>query len=89
MREVRWARTAPRAKGAYAWWFERESLPVPDQPYHRVDRFELLYVGIAPRKPAASGTLSASRLRGRLVAHAAKNASRSTLRMSLGVLLAS
>jgi hypothetical protein len=49
---------------------------------------ELLYVGIAPRKPTSADKESASRLRGRLTTHATNEASRSTLLLGLGVLLA-
>lgn len=47
-----------------------------------------MYVGIAPKRPSTNGKESASRLRSRLTAHSIKDASRSTLRLTLGVLLA-
>lgn len=81
------ARTAPREKGVYAWWFAPGALPVPTDGCAVAEGSELLYVGIAPRKPSSAGKESASRLRTRLIAHARKDASRSTLRLSLGVLL--
>jgi len=79
--------TAPREKGIYAWWFRPGVLQVPTAAYVEVAGRQLLYVGIAPRKPSAAGKESASRLRNRLMTHATKDASRSTLRLSLGVLL--
>ena len=79
--------TAPREKGVYAWWFAPGALPVPTDGYAMADGRELLYVGIAPRKPSLAGRESASRLRARLTTHARKDASRSTLRLSLGALL--
>jgi hypothetical protein len=81
-------RTAPREKGVYAWWFDPGALEVPDAAYAMTGDRQLLYVGIAPRKPSSAGKESASRLRNRLTTHATKDASRSTLRLSLGVLLA-
>lgn len=80
-------RTTPREKGVYAWWFTPGALPVPTAGYAVAEGRELLYVGIAPRKPSSAGRESASRLRTRLITHATKDASRSTLRLSLGVLL--
>jgi hypothetical protein len=80
-------RTAPKEKGVYGWWFEAGSLRVPAAEHPASRGFELLYVGIAPRKPTGAGIESKSRLRGRLVSHASKDASRSTLRLTLGVLL--
>lgn len=77
------ASTAPNEKGIYAWFFTPGSLPVPEGPYETTDGYELLYVGIAP-----SGPTSKSLLRPRLVRHATGDASRSTLRLTLGVLLA-
>lgn len=77
------ASAAPKEKGIYGWWFAPGSLPVPAAPYEKADGFELLYVGIAP-----SSSTSKSLLRPRLVRHATGDASRSTLRLTLGVLLA-
>lgn len=77
--------TAPRERGIYAWLFTPGVLPVPDAQYEATDGFELMYVGIAPRRPSARGKESNSRLRNRLNSHAKKDASRSTLRMTLGV----
>jgi hypothetical protein len=80
--------TAPRKKGVYAWWFDPGALEVPDAAYATVEGRQLFYVGIAPRKPSPAGKESSSRLRNRLTTHTKKDASRSTLRLSLGALLA-
>ncbi|PVE19073.1 hypothetical protein DDA93_06530 [Arthrobacter sp. Bz4] len=79
---------APRVKGIYGWLFTPGSLPVPDASYSYTDGFALMYVGIAPKKPDSNGKESTSRLRPRLAAHYNRDASRSTLRLTLGVLLA-
>lgn len=86
--EVANVRLAPKARGIYGWWFPVGSLPVPERDYASVEGFELLYIGIAPRKPTVDGRESASTLRPRLVKHATGDASRSTLRLTLGILLA-
>jgi hypothetical protein len=65
------------------------SVPAPDASYAYTDGFELMYVGIAPKRPSTNGKESGSRLRSRLTAHSKKDASRSTLRLTLGALLAS
>ena len=80
--------SAPKEKGIYGWLFTPGSLPVPDAPYAKTDGLELMYVGIAPRKPNRAGKESSSQLRVRLSAHARRDASRSTLRLTLGLLLA-
>lgn len=77
------ASTSPKEKGIYGWYFSPGSLSVPAAEYTATDGYELLYVGIAPKD-----ALSRSLLRPRLVRHATGDASRSTLRLTLGVLLA-
>lgn len=76
-------RTAPASPGIYGWWVRRGALDVPDAPYQERDGHQLLYVGISPSRAASAGTL-----RKRLVQHVYGNASQSTLRRTLGVLLA-
>src|SRR5690625_3391506 len=80
-------RSVPAEPGIYGWWIRVGSLEVPIADYRQHDDFELLYVGIAPRKPSTDGRLSKSNLRKRLNQHVNGNASRSTLRRTLGVLL--
>ena len=81
-------RIAPASPGIYGWWMKEGALDVPDAAYPQQDGHQLLYVGISPRKPSAAGRVSSGNLRDRLVTHATKDASRSTLRRTLGVLLA-
>jgi hypothetical protein len=77
----------PQEAGVYAWWFSK--MP-PGVPVHetalRAGR-HLLYVGIAPRKPSADGSLSSRTLRRRLLNHCRGPAASSTLRRTLAVLL--
>lgn len=80
--------SAPPDPGIYGWWMRKGTLQVPEAVYQEKDGHQLLYVGISPRKPSATGRASKENLRKRLVTHATKDASRSTLRRTLGVLLA-
>lgn len=79
--------STPAKPGIYGWWMRAGSLEVPAAAYRQHDGFELLYVGISPRKPSAAGRRSKGNLRKRLNQHVNGNASRSTLRRTLGVLL--
>lgn len=79
---------APAIPGIYGWWFTPGSLPVPSREYVRFDGRELLYVGISPRRPTRDGRHSGGNLRRRLRSHVRHNASTSTLRLTLGLLLA-
>ena len=81
-------RDVPGEPGVYGWWIRRGALERPDMAYRDVDGCELLYVGISPRRPSAAGRASAGNLRKRLLQHVNGNASQSTLRRTLGVLLA-
>lgn len=73
----------PKAKGIYAWYFVRGELDVPNNSYFSVDGFELLYVGIAGKKPEGKGNLR-SRIGSQ---HITGNAEGSSLRFNLGILL--
>lgn len=78
----------PRAAGIYAWYFDA---PLPHAPIAGcVQRgpFTLVYVGIAPKQPSASGAVSRTTLRSRLRQHCAGTVEGSTLRLTLGCLLA-
>lgn len=77
----------PAQPGIYGWWIRSGSLEIPVANYQQQDGFELIYVGISPRKPSAAGRLSKGNIRRRLNQHVNGNASQSTLRRSLGVLL--
>jgi hypothetical protein len=81
----------PACAGAYGWWFR-------DLPDDRIDSRRckrqhdrtLLYVGISPSPPPANGRPpSRQNLRKRLRQHYARTAAASTLRRTLGCLLAS
>ena len=75
--------TVPQKTGVYAWYFDL--LPsVPENRYYGLGEWKLLYVGVAGRTPSSNATL-----RTRIVScHLNGHASISTLRYSLGCLLA-
>jgi hypothetical protein len=79
----------PQEGGVYAWWFSR--MPPEVQPEETATHGgrRLLYVGIAPRKPSATGSVSDSTLRNRLLNHCRGPLASSTLRRTLAVLLKS
>ena len=79
----------PNSPGVYAWYFD---VPLPliyMTGCHRVDGRTLLYVGISPKAPSLKGSPSRSTLRKRIRTHYRGNAEGSTLRRTLGCLLAS
>jgi len=79
----------PAAAGIYAWYFPVVPRGVPTDGCHVVDGATLLYVGISPSAPAANGKApSKQTVRQRLRIHLRGNASSSTLRLTLGCLLA-
>jgi hypothetical protein len=78
----------PRSSGVYAWYLRELPPGVPASDCIRCNGLTLLYVGIAPRPPAANGRVSRRTLRTRLRQHYARNAAGSTLRLTLGCLLA-
>lgn len=79
----------PKKSGVYAWFFCEIPSAVPVSKYHQYNNFTLLYVGIAPKAPPKNGALpSKQRLFNRIRNHYKGNASCSTLRLSLGCLLA-
>jgi hypothetical protein len=79
----------PTRPGIYGWYFRQ----LPDM---RIDvthcvsfeEMHLLYVGIAPKAPPSIGTASRQSLRTRIRYHYRGNAYGSTLRLTLGCLLA-
>jgi hypothetical protein len=73
----------PKTKGIYAWYFACEGLDVPNKSYFSVDGFDLLYIGIAGKKPEGKGNLR-SRIGSQ---HITGNAEGSSLRFNLGILL--
>ncbi|WP_432507406.1 GIY-YIG nuclease family protein [Kineococcus arenarius] len=79
----------PAVGGVYAWYFDAAPPGVPVGGCHHVDGMVLLYVGISPKRPPANeGPVSKQTLRRRVRYHYRGNAYGSTLRLTLGVLLA-
>ena len=79
----------PAASGVYAWYFTPLSIAVDGSGCVEMDGRQLLYVGISPKPPPANGARpSRQQLRSRLRQHYAGNAAGSTLRLTLGCLLA-
>jgi hypothetical protein len=82
----------PRKPGAYAWWFRETPDLVPTAGTVERDSPRLLYVGISPSKPPKAGKQSSQNLRTRIRYHYGAspscNAFGSTLRFTLGCLLA-
>jgi hypothetical protein len=79
----------PAVPGVYGWWFDRLPTAIEVSGCHEVDGFTLLYTGISPKQPPRNGRpASKGQLRQRIVTHYAGNAEGSTLRKTLGCLLA-
>jgi GIY-YIG catalytic domain-containing protein len=79
----------PAARGVYAWFFRDIPPRVPVEGCVRHKDLTLLYVGISPSKPPRNGKPpSKYNLRIRIRQHLAGNAAGSTLRLTLGCLLA-
>lgn len=78
----------PRSPGVYAWYFRGlDSVPSISSP--KADGFRLLYVGISPSAPPRNGKApSLQSLHHRIRYHFSGNAEGSTLRLTLGSLLA-
>lgn len=79
----------PAVAGVYAWYFDEIPAGVPVDGCRTIGGHTLLYVGISPKKPSADG-LKPSRqtMRTRVTYHYRGNAYGSTLRLTLGSLLA-
>ena len=79
----------PAASGVYGWWFRAVPALIDTTECRKHDGLVLLYVGISPRRPPASGQAASRQdVRQRLWMHYAGNAEGSTLRKALGCLLA-
>lgn len=79
----------PAAAGVYGWWFRTLPTKIDISGCLRSDMAVLLYVGISPTRPATNGRApSTQTLRSRIRTHFAGNAESSTLRKTLGILLA-
>lgn len=73
----------PAARGVYAWFFQEVPPGVPVEGCLTRGGATLLYVGISPKNERSRSTL-----RKRIVYHYRGNAEGSTLRLTLGTLLA-
>lgn len=79
----------PAEPGVYAWWFDRSLPGIDDSQAARRNEWRLLYVGISPKAPPRNGRPPSSQnLRTRVRYHYRGNAEGSTLRLTLGALLA-
>jgi hypothetical protein len=79
----------PAASGVYGWWFRDLPALIDTSGCRMRDGLALLYVGISPRRsPVAGQGASQQNIRTRLWMHYAGNAEGSTLRKTLGCLLA-
>jgi hypothetical protein len=77
----------PQQGGVYAWWFSAAPPTVSIDSTAAYEDRRLLYIGIAPRKPSAAGSVSGGTLRNRLLNHCRGPLATSTLRRTLAVLL--
>ena len=79
----------PKAPGVYAWYFRNLDSLVPSLDCLCAGEFRLLYIGISPSAPPTNGKLPSKQLLNhRLRYHMQGNAEGSTLRLSLGCILA-
>ena len=79
----------PAAPGVYGWWFDRPPAVMDTTGCRTWQGLTLLYTGISPKRPPRNGRPpSKGQLRQRLTTHFAGNAEGSTLRKTLGCLLA-
>lgn len=79
----------PRAPGLYAWHFREIPDSVPCDDCIKRQGLTLLYIGIAPTSPFANGKSPSHRtLAHRIYEHMRGTSEGSTLRISLGCLLA-
>ncbi len=79
----------PATPGVYGWWFDRLPGPIDTSGCRTWQGLTLLYTGISPRRPPTNGRPpSKGQLRQRITTHYSGNAEGSTLRKTLGCLLA-
>jgi hypothetical protein len=79
----------PNRAGIYAWYFRAVPSGIDSAGCYQLGGRTLLYVGISPKEPPANGRApSKSTLRKRLQTHLRGNAAGSTLRRTLGCLIA-
>lgn len=79
----------PAQSGVYGWWFRQRPSDLDDSACFHRDGLPLLYTGISPKRPPTNGKPpSTQNLRSRVRTHYTGNAAGSTLRKTLGCLLA-
>ena len=78
----------PPKPGVYAWFFREVPGSVPLEGCVKYNGLWLLYIGISPKRPPRIGNPSRQTLRTRIRYHYRGNAEGSTLRLTLGCLLA-
>jgi hypothetical protein len=79
----------PKSPGVYGWWFRRTPGTMDTSRCETRDGLTLLYTGISPTRPPMNGKPpSTQSLFHRIRYHYTGNAEGSTLRKTLGVLLA-
>jgi len=78
----------PPEAGVYGWFFRQAPSVIDVEHCHEFQGLRLLYVGISPRPPTAERAPSRQNLRTRIRAHFGGRAEGSTLRLTLGCLLA-
>lgn len=79
----------PASPGVYGWWFRRWPSQITGDRCRHHQGLALLYAGISPDRPPRNGrAASKQNLAGRIRYHYTGNAEGSTLRKTLGCLLA-
>ncbi|AEF34609.1 conserved hypothetical protein [Mycolicibacter sinensis] len=79
----------PAEPGVYGWWFRQLPAAIDVSRCQRKGDLTLLYAGISPSRPPANGKPpSQQNIRKRITYHYRGNAEGSTLRKTLGCLLA-
>lgn len=79
----------PASPGIYGWWFRAIPEGIDASGCQHRDGLTLLYTGISPNRPPTNGKPPSSQnLRQRIRYHYSGNAEGSTLRKTLGILLA-
>ncbi|WP_024440928.1 GIY-YIG nuclease family protein [Mycobacterium sp. UM_WGJ] len=79
----------PPEPGVYGWWFRQLPAAIDVSRCERKGELTLLYAGISPSRPPANGKPpSQQNIRKRITQHYRGNAKGSTLRKTLGCLLA-
>ncbi|MDH6288091.1 GIY-YIG nuclease family protein [Rhodococcus opacus] len=79
----------PATAGVYGWWFRKLPAEIDTSGCAKRDGLTLLYTGISPNKPPNNGKApSTQNIRKRIKTHYTGNAAGSTLRLTLGCLVA-